>query len=88
MTIARNSNYDQACFGRFDGYLTDLPVVPYLALDNADFFRRHQISMILARFFLRQIDKTGMGAPQLKDLLGESLTDGDVRGFMIPSWGG
>lgn len=82
LTIARNSNYDQACFGRFDGYLSDLPVVPYLALDNADFFRRHQISMILARFFRRRIGKTGMGAPQLKDLLGESLTEDDVRAFM------
>ena len=82
LTIARNSNYDQACFGRFDGYLSDLPAVPYLALDNADFFRRHQVSMVLARFFRRQIVKTGMGAPQLKDLLGESLTQDDVHAFM------
>ena len=82
LTIARNSNYDQACFGRFDGYLSDLPAVPYLALDNADFFRRHQVSMILARFFRGQIVKAGMGAPQLQDLLGESLTEGDVRAFM------
>ena len=82
LTIARNSNYDQACFGRFRGYLSDAPAVPYLALDNADFFRRHQVSMILARFFRRQIVKTGMGAPQLKDLLGANLTEDDVRAFM------
>ncbi len=82
LTMARNSNYDQACFGRFRGYLSDQPVVPYLALDNADFFRRHQVSMILGRFFRKRIVKTGKGAPQLKDLLGESLTEGDVRAFM------
>ena len=82
LTVARNSNYDQACFGRFEDYLSDLPAVPYLALDNADFFRRHQVSMILARFFRSQIEKTGVGAPQLKDLLGESLTAKDVRAFM------
>ena len=82
LTIARNSNYDQACFGRFDGYLSDLPAVPYIALDNADFFRRHQVSMVLARFFRKHVVKTSMGAPQLKDLLGESLTEADVRTFM------
>ena len=82
LTIARNSNYDQACFGRFRGYLSDPPAVPYLALDNADFFRRHQVSMILARFFRTHIVKTGTGAPQLKDLFGDSLAEPDVRAFV------
>lgn len=81
LTIARNSNYDQACFGRFDGYLSDLPAVPYLALDNADFFQRHQVSIILARFFRKQIVKAGTGAPQLKDLLGDNLTEESVQAF-------
>ena len=82
LTIARNANYDQACFGRFNGYLSDRPVVPYIALDNANFFRRHQISMVLARFFRNHIVKEGMGAPQLKDLLGDCLSEEGVEDFM------
>ena len=79
LTIARNSNYDQACFGRFHGYLSDAPVVPYLALDNADFFRRHQVSIVLAHFLRSRVTKTGTTAPQLRDLLGESLSEREVR---------
>ena len=81
LTIARNSNYDQACFGRFDGYLSDPPPVPYIALDNADFFRRHQVSVILARFLRRRVMKTGAGAPQLTDIFGETLNEDDVGAF-------
>ena len=82
LTIARNSNYDQACFGRFDCYLSDRPVVPYLALSNAVFFRRHQVSMILAQFFRKEIVKDGAGAPQLKDLLGDNLSEKNVNEIM------
>lgn len=82
LTIARNGNYDQACFRAFSDYLTSRPAVPYLALDNADFFRRHQVSMILARFFRRQIVPTGIGAPRLKALLGESLGEDQVKEFL------
>ena len=82
LTIARNSNYDQACFGRFENYLFDRPIVPYLALNNADFFRRHQVSMILAQFFRKKIVKAGTGAPQLKDLLGSRLNEECVQEFM------
>lgn len=82
LTIARNGNYDQACFGRFDRYLLDRPVVPYLALNNAVFFRRHQVSMVLAQFFRKEIVKDSAGAPQLKDLLGNNLSDEGIREFM------
>ncbi|MXX98095.1 MAG: DEAD/DEAH box helicase [Rhodothermaceae bacterium] len=82
LTIARNTNYDQACFGRFNGYLSDRPAVPYIALENANFFRRHQISIVLAHFFRNKVIKEGMGAPQLKDLLGDFLSQEDVEDFM------
>ncbi len=82
LTIARNSNYDQASFHRFDRYLADPAPVPFLALDNADFFRRHQVSIILARFLRTHIEKTGTGAPQLKDLFSESLTKDEVSVFL------
>lgn len=82
LTIACNSNYDKACFGRFARYLSENPAVPYLALDNADFFRRHQTSMILAWFFQKCIVKDGTGSPQLKALLGNSLSKRDTKEFM------
>ncbi len=82
LTIARNSNYDQACFERFDHYLSDRPIVPYLALNNAVFFRRHQVSMILAQFFRKKIVKDSAGTPQLKDLLHGDLSDKNVKEFM------
>ncbi|WP_419860439.1 DEAD/DEAH box helicase [Candidatus Palauibacter sp.] len=82
LTVARNSNYDQACFRRFHGYLSDASVVPYLALDNADFFRRHQVSIVLAHFLRSRVTKTGTTAPQLRDLLGESLSESEVGEFL------
>ncbi len=82
LTIARNSNYDQACYVQFDRYLSDPPAIPHLALDNADFFRRHQISVILARFFSSHIEKDGVGAPRIKDLLGKRLAASDACVFM------
>ena len=82
LTIARNGNYDQSCFGAFSDYLAARPAVPYLALDNADFFRRHQVSIILAGFFRRHIVSTGTGAPRLKELLGEALDESQVSAFL------
>ena len=44
LTTARSSRYDQAKFREFGSYLADLPAVPYLSIDNANFFRRHQMA--------------------------------------------
>ena len=83
LTIARNGNYDQAIFWKFTDYLANRPAIPYLALDNADFFRRHQVSMILAGFFCEHIAPNhGLGAPQLKVLLGEDLSEDQVIAFL------
>ncbi len=83
LTIARNGNYDQAIFRKFIDYLASRPAIPYLALDNADFFRRHQVSIILAGFFREHIALGhGLGAPQLKVLLGEDLSEGQVSAFL------
>ena len=87
LTIARNGNYDQAIFREFTDYLASRPAIPYLALDNADFFRRHQVSMILAGFFREHIAPShGLGAPQLKALLGEDLSEDQVRAFLDRFW--
>lgn len=89
LTIARNGNYDQANFRDFTDYLASRPAVPYIALDNADFFRRHQVSMILADFFRAKIAPShGSGAPRLKALLGDDLNEPKVIEFLdsFSSW--
>ena len=82
LTIARNGNYDQSCFRSFSDYLAARPAVPYLALDNADFFRRHQVSIVLAGFLRRHIVPTGTGAPRLKALVGDTLDESRVNAFL------
>ena len=83
LTVARNGNYDQAAFREFTSYLGSRPAVPHIALDNADFFRRHQVSVILAAFLREHVDHgQGVGAPQLKALLGEDLSASRVGEFL------
>ena len=75
LMVARNSRYDQAQYAGLQGYLNAKPSVPYLTLDNPNFFRRHQVSTILAGYLeSRLIDPNRSGAPRLKDFFSESLT--------------
>lgn len=74
LTVARNGNYDQEQFRSFDGYLRAKPAVPYISLDNPDFFRRHQVSALLSDFLAQQLGSDGKtGAPRVGDLLGGSF---------------
>ena len=76
LTLARNSRYDQVSFHEFNQYLDRLPAAPYLSLDNASFFRRHQCSCALSGWLERRLeDHRAQGAPRLRDVLGERLTD-------------
>ena len=50
LTIARSGNFDQTKYHSFADYLSERAAVPYLALDNPDFFRRHQLSLVLSGF--------------------------------------
>ncbi|WP_171022050.1 DEAD/DEAH box helicase [Cohaesibacter sp. CAU 1516] len=80
LMMARSSRYDQSSFRNIQAYLEALPSPPYLTLDNPDFFRRHQVSVLLAGWLdhrLASSDKTG--APRLKDILGERLTGADEK---------
>ena len=79
LTTARSRRFDRAAFEAFNEYLAAKPIVPYLSLDNSGFFQRHQLSMILARFLdhrLAHYDR--LGAPRLRDVLGDALTE-DAR---------
>lgn len=74
LTVARNGNYDQEQYQSFDEYLGGRPSVPYIALDNADFFRRHQMSIVLSGFLRERLAGTDRsGAPRVHDILGQEL---------------
>ncbi|KOF13187.1 hypothetical protein AC244_32100 [Ensifer adhaerens] len=76
LTTARSGRFDRAVFEIFDDYLATKPKVPYLTLDNAGIFRRHQISVVLARYLEHRLaGYTRMGSPRLKDVFALALTN-------------
>jgi ATP-dependent helicase YprA (DUF1998 family) len=82
LTVARNGNYDQEQYRQFETYLGRRPAVPYIALDNPDFFRRHQISAILSHFLQQRLQGLGRtGAPRVVDLLGEKFGQAELQTF-------
>ncbi|AGI67589.1 ATP-dependent helicase [Octadecabacter antarcticus 307] len=82
LTTSRSGRFDRAVFEEFSKYLATKPGVPYLSLDNASFFQRHQVSMLLARFLdHRLVNYTRNGAPRLRDVLGEALTTANRKAF-------
>ena len=75
LMLARASRYDQSQFRALQGYLRSIPKPPYLALENPSFFRRHQVSCLIAGWLdqrLRNLERTG--APRLFHVIGDSLT--------------
>jgi hypothetical protein len=75
VTVAQGSRYDQETFRRFDGYLRERPRVPFVALANHEFFKRHQTSIVLSAFLHHRLAHLSkISAPTLKDLLGDRLT--------------
>ena len=74
LTTARSGRFDHAAFETFNEYLAAKPRIPYLSLDNAGFFQRHQVSMLLARFLEHRLaGYCRPGSPQLRDVLAEVL---------------
>jgi len=82
LTTARSGRYDRAVFEKFSEYLAAQPIIPYLSLDNAGFFRRHQISMLLARFLEHRLaGYKRTGSPRMRDLLADALTAETRKAF-------
>ena len=82
LTTARSGRYDRAVFEKFRDYLSAQPKIPYLSLDNAGFFRRHQLSMLLARFLEHRLASyTRSGSPRMRDVFAEALTDAARASF-------
>lgn len=76
LIVARNSRYDQTQYCNLNNYLNAKPAIPYLTLDNPSFFRRHQVSTVLAGYLdTRLVDFQKTGAPRLKDFFTDTLND-------------
>lgn len=73
VTVARNAQYDQAMFRHFREYLAGTAPVPFLLLDNAQLFQRHQVGVVLSHLLLQRITKLAVNAPGLKDLFGDDF---------------
>ncbi|AXS40980.1 DEAD/DEAH box helicase [Breoghania sp. L-A4] len=75
LTSARSGRFDRAVYEGFSEYLSAQPIIPYLSLNNAGFFQRHQLSMILARFLEYRLKAYSRpGSPRLRDVFAEALT--------------
>ena len=82
LMLARSSRYDQSQFHALQSFLRSVPRPPYLSLDNPSFFRRHQVSCLVAGWLdhrLRGSDRTG--APRLVDVLGDRLDGEEEKGI-------
>lgn len=82
LTTARSSRFDRTAYEEFDDYLARKPRVPYLSLDNAGFFQRHQTAVVIARWLdhrLRAYSRAG--SPKLRDIFADQLTPGSVDGL-------
>jgi hypothetical protein len=81
VTVARNTNYDQAVVRNFPSYLASSPNTPFIHLDNAELFRRHQQSVMLSHFLRHKITDRSINAPSLKHVFGVTFDQAAVRGF-------
>src|SRR5439155_7689301 len=73
VTVARNSQYDQAVFRDFPQYLASSPGTPLVHLDNAELFWRHQQSIVLSYFLKAKIKDRSVNAPSLAHLFRDTF---------------
>ncbi|ABC31706.1 Distinct helicase family with a unique C-terminal domain including a metal-binding cysteine cluster [Hahella chejuensis KCTC 2396] len=88
VTVARNSNYDRVVFANFREYLERSPADPSVCLSNKTIFQRHQISVLLSRFFQTNVAQDRLKAPVLADLFGSAIIDGFSQEFrkVLQAW--
>jgi len=77
VTVARNAQYDQAMFRDFRAYLAGTAPVPFLLLDNAQLFHRHQVGIVLSHLLRERVTNLNVNAPGLADLF-DSRFDADA----------
>lgn len=81
VTVARNTNFDQAAMRDFPGYLASSPSTPFIHLDNEELFERHQFSVLLSHFLRKRIQDADINAPALKHFFSERFGQDELRGF-------
>jgi len=82
VTVARNTPYDQAVYEHFDDYLKKPAAVPFVRLDNAQLFRRHQNAVLLSHFLKSRVTNLERNAPTLMDLFGSQFGDLERQQFL------
>ena len=82
VTVARNAQYDQAMFRAFRGYLSGTAPVPFLLLDNAQLFQRHQVGIVLSHLLRQHITNLAVNAPALADLFGSKFDAKALQEFI------
>lgn len=70
VTVTRTSPFDQATFKDFQRYLASSAPVPFVRIDNAQLFHRHQNSILLSHFLRARIADLDSNAPSLESLFG------------------
>lgn len=90
VTVARNSQYDQAMYREFSEYLGRPAPVPFLRLDNPQLFQRHQMAVMLSHFFRHRLAglDSKRNAPMLSDFFGEPFGKPERDAFIddLRSW--
>ena len=74
VTVARDSLYDQAVFRSFYDYLREPIPAPFLHLENAQLFQRHQYSILLSGLLKDRIKDLKSNAPSISTFLGEEFS--------------
>lgn len=82
VTVARNTQYDQVVFKDFQVYLGGKAPIPFILLDNARLFRRHQNGIVLTGFLRHRVKNLEKNAPSLCDLFGESFGPAEHDAFI------
>jgi hypothetical protein len=82
LVLSRGTNYDQYTFEHFEEFLGSKPRVYRVRLENTDFFRRHQISVLLRRYLRVRLAQTGhserTGAPLVGHLFAGEYDAGSL----------
>lgn len=81
VTVARNTNFDQAAVRHFPAYLASTPGTPFIHLDNQELFKRHQFSVLLSHLLRKRISDLDINAPSLKHLFGDLFTKDELKIF-------
>ena len=88
VTVARNTNFDQAAVRHFPEYLASSPGTPFIHLDNEELFKRHQFSVLLSHLLRQRITDLDINAPSLKHLFGDLFPKDKLKEFTeaLLSW--